>query len=83
MTLDELKELAKGLPEAPWWIEEDDWEDDYKIKGQQVIVGGQFLMDCDIATTPDKDLAQAIALVPALIDAVIKLDAKVKESTND
>lgn len=40
-------------------------------------------MDCDIATTPDKDLAQAIALVPALIDAVIKLDAKVKETTND
>lgn len=79
MTLDELKELAQGLPEGPWWFEEDDWEDGYRIKGQQVVVGGQFVIDCDIATTSDKDLAQAISLVPSLIDAVIKLGAKVKE----
>ena len=83
MTIDELKELAKRLPEGPWDIEEDDWEDSYKIVGQQFIGGGKLLMECDIATTYDKDLAQAIALVPALIDAVTKLDAKVKETTND
>lgn len=80
MTIDELKELAKGLPEGPWDIEEDDWEDSYKIVGQQFIADGKLLMDCDIATTYSKDLAQAIALVPALIDAVIELDAKVKDN---
>lgn len=83
MTIDELKELAKGMPEGPWDIEEDDWEDSYKIVGQQLFKDGKLLMDCDIATTYSKDLAQAIALVPALIDAVIELDAKVKETTND
>ncbi len=80
MTIDELKELAKGLPEGPWDIEEDDWEDSYKIVGQQLFKDGKLLMDCDIATTYSKDLAQAIALVPALIDAVIELDAKVKDN---
>lgn len=80
MTIDELKELAKGMPEGPWDIEEDDWEDSYKIVGQQLFKDGQLLMDCDIATTYSKDLAQAIALVPALIDAVIELDAKVKDN---
>lgn len=80
MTIDELKELAKGLPEGPWDIEEDDWEDSYKIVGQQFIADGKLLKDCDIATTYSKDLAQAIALVPALIDAVIELDAKVKDN---
>ncbi len=83
MTIDELKKLAKGLPEGPWDIEEDDWEDVYKIVGQQFIEDGKFLMDCDIATTYSKDLAQAIVLVPALIDAVIKLDAKVNGTDND
>lgn len=80
MTIDELKELAKGMPEGPWDIEEDDWEDSYKIVGQQLFKDGKLLMDCDIATTYSKDLAQAIALVPALIDAVIELDAKVKDN---
>ena len=80
MTIDELKELAKGLPEGPWDIEEDDWEDSYKIVGQQLFKDGKLLMDCDIATTHSKDLAQAIALVPVLIDAVIELDAKVKDN---
>lgn len=80
MTIDELKELAKGLPEGPWDIEEDDWEDSYKIVGQQLFKDGKLLMDCDIATTYSKDLAQAIALVPALIDAVIELDVKVKDN---
>ena len=51
MTIDELKELAKGLPEGPWDIEEDDWEDSYKIVGQQLFKDGKLLMDCDIATT--------------------------------
>lgn len=83
MTIDELKELAKKLPVGPWDIEEDDWEDSYKIVGQQDIEDGKLLMDCDIATTYSKDLAQAIALVPALIDAVIKLDAKTQKNEND